>query len=153
MKTAKTTMVKTVVQTVHEDVEEVATTRLLLDVLLVVVVVAEAGNTWRSDGELVGQFISSCRLAGRRVARSSPTQHTRAHPPHVKKERKWKNEINVRRRRRRRPKKEKKKPPRNEIFLFFLLSSFSYPGEKTPQKNCSRVLWKGLGFFLERKFK
>jgi hypothetical protein len=143
VKTAKTTMVKMVVQTVHEDVEEVATTRLLLDVLLVVVVVAEAGNTWRSDGELVGQFISSCRLAGRRVARSSPTQHTRAHPPHVKKERKWKNEINVRRRRRRRPKKEKKKPPRNEIFLFFFYLLFLTQVEKPPQKIVQGFYGKG----------
>lgn len=31
--------------------------------------VAEAGSTRRSDGELVGQFISSCRLSAGRVRR------------------------------------------------------------------------------------
>lgn len=118
-------MVETV-KTVHG--EEVI---LLLDE-------AEAGNTRRSDGELVGQFISSCRLAGRRVARSSPTHihTTRAHPPSKKRR------VEKKKRRRRRKKKgpqgrnwkregtKKKKPPRKcctlSLSLFFF---FSVPGE------------------------
>ncbi|KAK4002549.1 hypothetical protein OUZ56_004369 [Daphnia magna] len=80
-------MVETV-KTVHG--EEVI---LLLDE-------AEAGNTRRSDGELVGQFISSCRLAGRRVARSSPTH---IHTQHARTPRQKKGEW------KKRTKKKKKK--------------------------------------------
>jgi hypothetical protein len=65
---------KTLVKTVHEVVEEE-----LFRLRFFVVVATEAGNTRRSDGELVGQFISSCRLAGRRVRhRHTHTTHTRA---------------------------------------------------------------------------
>lgn len=147
-------MVKTVVQTVHEDVEEVATTLLLLDVLLVIVVaVAEAGNTWRSDGELVGQFISSCRLAGRRL-RVRHRHNTHARTRHTSKRKEnGKTKSTSAGGGGEDQKKKKRNHPEMKFFYFFLLSSFSYPGEKTPQKNCSRVLWKGLGFFLERKFK
>ena len=71
---------KTLVKTVHEVVEEEEQV-FLFRLRFFVVVATEAGNTRRSDGELVGQFISSCRLAGRRVRHRHTHTHTRARSP------------------------------------------------------------------------
>lgn len=145
MKTAKTTMVETV-KTVHG--EEAI---LLLDE-------AEAGNTRRSDGELVGQFISSCRLAGRRVARSSPTHiHTQhARTPRQKKG-EWKKKERRKRRKKKGPqgrnwkregtKKKKKNHPENVVlspFPSFFFSAFQV----------KIGLWKGFvfSFFFRHSF-
>lgn len=126
MKTAKTTMVETV-KTVHG--EEVI---LLLDE-------AEAGNTRRSDGELVGQFISSCRLAGRRVARSSPTH---IHTQHARTPRQKKGEWKKKKTKKKKKKKKrsageklkkgrnkKKNHPENVVLSPFPSFFFSVPGE------------------------
>lgn len=126
-------MVETV-KTVHGE-----ETILLLDV-------AEAGNTRRSDGELVGQFISSCRLAGRRVARSSPThKHTKHARTPVKKRRVEKKRTENKKKKKgpqgrnwkREGTKKKKNHPENVVlspfpyfFFFFSVSGENWSVER-----------------------